>query len=74
MKFRSDKTGAVGTAEIIGLGIALLMTIIIVPIALNEIGGMNNENWGDNRDTLLVILGTVIPVVVILGLAQRFLG
>ncbi len=74
MKFREDTRGAVSTQEIIGLGIALLMTIIIVPIALNEIGGMNNENWGDNKDTLLVVMGTVIPVVVILGLAQRFLG
>lgn len=71
--FRKDDKG-VSTQAIIGLGISLLMTMIIMPIALNQIGGMNNENWGDNRDTLLVIVGTVIPIVVILGLAQRFLG
>ena len=71
--FRKDQSGAVTTSQIIGIGIALLMTVIIVPIALNQIGSMNNENWGDNKDTLLVIVGTVIPIVVILGLAQRFL-
>jgi len=71
------KRGTIGTNEIVGIAIALLMVAIVIPIGLNEIGaataGDNAENWGSSKDVLVVLIATVVPILAILGIAMKFM-
>ena len=84
MKFNLKDNG-IGTNEIIGIAVALLMIAIILPIGLNEIGHLGgqvnppidnhyvNENWGTSKDVLVVIVATVVPILAVLGIAMKFM-
>jgi len=71
MKFGNK--GLIGTTEIVGIAVAILMIAIIVPIGLDQLGSVNSDNWGASGSTLETLLVTVVPILAVIGIALKFM-
>jgi len=62
--------------EIVGIAVAILLSAIILPIALVQLGTAydNVDNWGPSGTILGTLLITVVPILAVLGIALKFTG
>ncbi len=65
---RGETRGQGMLDKVSDLTVGLLAAIIIVPIALDRLGGVNSENWGPAASSLYTIMTVALPVFGVIGL------
>lgn len=69
-----DTRGVISAKEIVSIAIALLVTAIVLPIALEELGSVDSENWGSAASTLVTLIQVLLPVIAIVSIVLKFTG
>ena len=68
-KFLQNKK-AVSPQAIVGIAVSLLVAAVLVPVAMTQILGANQSGWDAS---LILIFGTVVPILAIIGIAIKYI-
>jgi hypothetical protein len=58
-------------SKVVGIGIALFVTAILLPLGLNTLANASMTNVNSNVRTILTVL---LPVLAVIGIALYFLA
>jgi hypothetical protein len=68
-KFIQDRR-AISVGGVIILAVGFFLAAVLIPMGMNQIGTANTSYWDPTAKTILI---SVFPILVIVGLAIRFL-